>query len=270
LFRLNTPALVFVVFAVVVGTTLAGYAFGRYLRNRGEGLREPLGVLQGAMVGFVALLLAFGLSMAVGRYDARRAAVVNEANTIGTTYLRAQTLAEPVRTESLELLRTYTDGRLALSDATPGSAKFKRASAESQATQQRLWRLAGDAINAAPTGNAPRLYLETLNEMIDAHTTRVAALNNRIPESVLFLQISVSALAFGLLAMYLAMLGKATLPALLGSVMVSLLLLVIFDLDRPHRGFIIIPSAPLVAQRASMSLPPAAVAPPPLSPTTQG
>ena len=65
-----------------------------------SGLKEPLGVMQGALVGFVALLLAFGLTMAVGRYEARRNAVVLEANAIGTTYLRAQTLAnrcEPSR-----------------------------------------------------------------------------------------------------------------------------------------------------------------------------
>ena len=61
--------------------------------------------MQAALVGLVALLLAFGLTMAVGRYEARRAAVVLEANAIGTTYLRAQTLEEPMRTESLELLK---------------------------------------------------------------------------------------------------------------------------------------------------------------------
>ena len=130
--------------------------------------------------------------------------------------------------------------------------------------------LAGEAINAAPTGSAARLYLETLNEMIDADTTRVAALNNRIPDAVLYLQIIVSAFASGILAMYLAMLGRAALPALLGALMVSVLLLVIFDLDRPHRGFITIPAAPLVAQRASMDLPPAAVAPTATAPVTQG
>ena len=61
--------------------------------------------MQAALVGFVALLLAFGLTMAVGRYEARRAAVVLESNAIGTTYLRAQTLAEPMRTESLQQLK---------------------------------------------------------------------------------------------------------------------------------------------------------------------
>ena len=148
-----------------------GIWIGRTVTRRKGGLKEPLGVIQGALVGFVALLLAFGLTMAVGRYEARRNAVVVEANAIGTTYLRAQTLAEPMRTESLELLRRYGDTRIALSEAVPDSAKFEAASNASVKIQNRLWTLAGDALNTAPTASAPRLYVETLNEMIDAHTT---------------------------------------------------------------------------------------------------
>jgi hypothetical protein len=62
--------------------------------------------------------------MAVGRYDARRAAVVDDANAIGTTYLRAQTLPEPARTQSLDLLVRYTDASIALSESVPGSAEL--------------------------------------------------------------------------------------------------------------------------------------------------
>ena len=79
---------------------------GRYLREHEAKLREPFGVLQGALLGLVALVLAFGLTLAVGRYQDRRAATVDEANAIGTTYLRAQLIAEPARTRSLALLRS--------------------------------------------------------------------------------------------------------------------------------------------------------------------
>jgi hypothetical protein len=261
LFRLNTLTLTVVVTTVMVGTTLVGDALGRYLRQRGEELREPFGVVQAALVGFVALILAFGLSMAVGRYDARRAAVVDEANTIGTTYLRAQTLPEPIRSESMHLLTRYTDACLALSHTVPGTSGFRRASAEGDLIQRQLWSLAGDGLEVSPSGNASRLYVEALNDMIDEHATRVAALSNRIPDSVMFLQIGIAAFAFGVLALYLALLGRSVLPALIGAVIVALMLLVIFDLDRPHRGFITVPSAALAAERASMNLPPAAAAP---------
>ena len=86
--------------AIIFGATGVGIWIGRAVSQSRSGLREPLGITQGALVGFVALLLAFGLTMAVGRYEARRGGVVLEANAIGTTYLRAQTLREPMRTES--------------------------------------------------------------------------------------------------------------------------------------------------------------------------
>jgi len=88
-FRLTSLELGLLIFGIVLGTTLLGLAAGHGVRARADHLREPIGVLQAALLGLVALLLAFGLTMAVGRYDARRTAVVDEANAIGTTYLRA-------------------------------------------------------------------------------------------------------------------------------------------------------------------------------------
>ena len=102
--------------------------------------------------------------------------------------------------------------------------------------------------------------------MIDENTTCLAALENRIPDSVMYLQIGISAVAFGVLGLYLALLGRAVVSALIGAVMVAVLLLVIFDLDRPHRGFISVPSGPLVAQRGSM-IPPAAAEGPTVPPS---
>ena len=152
------------------------------------------------------------------RYESRRAAVVEDANRIETTYLRAQTLAEPVRSPSLDLLRRYTDTSIRLSESVPGTDGARRAQADGEVLQRELWRLAGQALDDAPTASAPRLYVETLNEMIDQQTVRVAAL-------------------------------------------VSGLLLVTFDLDRPTRGLIEVPDTPLTDLRASMALPPAAMGP---------
>src|SRR5690349_12911710 len=116
---LSSLELGLVVGAILFGATGLGISIGRVLSRRRSGFKESLGIMQGALVGFVALLLAFGLTMAVGRYQARRDAVVLEANAIGTTYLRAQTLAEPMRSQSLDLLKGYGDARIALSDSVP-------------------------------------------------------------------------------------------------------------------------------------------------------
>jgi hypothetical protein len=259
-FRLTTWELWLIIAGVVFGFVAVGYAAGRVLRTQ-ETLREPVGIVQGAFFALVGLVLAFGLTLALGRYDTRRQAVVDDADTIGTTYLRAQTLAEPMRSHSLQLLRQYTDASLELSHAVPTTAKFADAVAREDALQRRLWSLAGNALTAAPRDSAPRLYVETLNEMIDQQTVRVAALNNRIPSAVLALEVLGAAFAFGLLALYTALHGRGATTVVLAGGLVTVLLLVIFDLDRPTRGLIRVPDAPLVALHDSMKLPPAARGP---------
>ena len=260
-FRLSSFELGLMLFGIVLGTTLLGVVAGRRVRTHAETLREPFGVLQAALLGLVALILAFGLTMAVGRYDSRRAAVVAEANAIGTTYLRAQTLQEPLRTRSLDLLARYTDTSIVLSGSVPGSPAAEAAIAEGGRLQRSLWRLAGESLAGSPTDSAPRLYVETLNEMIDMQTVRVSALNNRVPTAVLLIEIVGAAVGLGLLALYLAILSKGVITVVLAAAFVSVLLLITFDLDRPTRGLVTVPDAPLVALRASMELPPAARAP---------
>ena len=245
-----------VLLLVMLGATAAGLLLGRGLAHRSEQLREPLGVLQGALIGFMGLVLAFGLSLAVERYEARRADVVAEANAIGTTYLRAQTLAEPVRTESLELLRAYTDVSTALSDTVPGSDAYERTLAESGSYQRRLWELAGRALDDSPVDSAPRLYVETLNDMFDAQSDRVYGLANRVPTAVLVLQVLGAAAAVAALALHLATFGRGVVTVLAVSLLVSVLLIVMFDLDRPHRGFIQVPSTPLEDLSVEMAAPP--------------
>ena len=260
-FRLSSLELGLVVFAIVLGTTLVGVVLGRRLRAHADALREPVGVLQAALLGLVALILAFGLTLAVGRYDARRAAVVATANAIGTTYLRAQTLREPMRTRSLDELVRYTDATIRLSRAVPGSDAARAAIADGEALQRSLWRSSGEALVGSPVDSAPRLYVETLNEMIDMQTVQVSALNNRVPTAVLAIEIVGAAVALGLLALYLAILTRGVISVVLAAALVSVLLLITFDLDRPVRGLVTVPDTPLVDLRASMELPPAAEGP---------
>jgi hypothetical protein len=260
-FSLSSWAVALIVLAIIGTATAIGYGTGRYLRHEKATLREPFGVLQGALLGVVGLVLAFGLTLAVGRYEDRRAAMVSEANAIGTTYLRAQLIAEPERTASLDLLRRYTTLAIRVSNEVPGSAAMRLTTAAEGVLQRRLWRLAGESMNAAPIASAPRLYVDSLNDMIDQQTERLSGLNNRVPNAVLWLELLGAALALGLLALYLSVLGKGLVPIATAAVLVSLLVLVTFDLDRPTRGLITIPATPLLAEKATMSLPPAAPAP---------
>ena len=181
--------------AVVLGATAFGVFLGHRARHLSDTLKEPFGVLQAALLGVVGLILAFGLSLAVTRYEDRRDAVVDEANAIGTTFLRAQTLPEPMRSRSLALLNTYTESAVNLTNYIPGSSQELATIDREEALQRRLWNVNARAVALDPVGTGPRLYEETVNEMIDAQGARVAGLNNRVPNAVLFLEILGAALA---------------------------------------------------------------------------
>ena len=182
---------------------------------------------------------------------------MHEANSIGTTYLRAQLLPEPMRTTSLELLRRYGDLAVDLADQVPFTDRFDRDVAGFGDLQRDLWAQAGAAVATDPTGTGPLRYVSTLNEMIDAHSERMASLRNRVPVPVMLLQVGGSAIAIGVLAAYLALLGRSEITALLAAGFVVVILFVSFDLDRPQRGFIEVPITALVDARAEMDLPPA-------------
>jgi hypothetical protein len=250
-------------FALVLGATGVGAFLGRRARHLSEGLKEPYGVLQGALLGVVGLLLAFGLSLAVTRYEDRRANVVTAANAIGTTYLRAQTLPEPIRSRSLGLLVSYTRNAVTVSEHVPGSSQARAAAAREAQIERRLWALAAGALNRAPLASAPKLYVETLNEMFDAETARVIALSNRVPTAVFVLELVGAAIALGLLAAYMAIAGRGEGAVVLAAVLVAFLLLVTADLDRPTRGLIRVPDTALTDQLGTMTEAPAAPAPAP-------
>ncbi len=262
-FELSTLELAIILIVLTVGATSLGAYVGRRRRHLSESLAESFGVMQGALLGVVGLILAFGLSLALSRYEDRRTAIVEEANAIGTTDLRAQTLNEPIRSESLRLLSEYTESAVRVSEYVPGSAAEDAAVDNENRLQRSLWSLAGGALADEPVASAPRLYVETLNEMFDAQTTRTAALNNQVPTAVLLLEILGGCIALAVLAAYLALVGRGIGVVMIASVLVAFLLFVTADLDRPTRGFITIPDTVLHDQLESSRQPPAAAAPQP-------
>jgi hypothetical protein len=166
-----------------------------------------------------------------------------------------------MRSRSLPLLVKYAEIQRDLTDEVPGSDAADKTIAQGSALHDQLWTIAGHSVRTDPTASAPRLFEESLNEMIDQQTVRVAGLTNRVPTEVLLLEVIGSAGAMFLVGLHVGLLGRSLTPLLLAAGLVTFLLFVTFDLDRPTRGFIEVPDAPLVALRASMNEPPA-VGPP--------
>ena len=130
---------------------LAEWGFRLGLRLHGtsdEARKGQIGTLQGAVLGLLALLLGFTFAMAVQRYDTRRDLVVQEANSIGTTFLRAAFLPEPRHTEVENLLRNYVDVRLEFYEAGNDATKIATTEQSSARIQQQLWSHAVDHVDA--------------------------------------------------------------------------------------------------------------------------
>jgi hypothetical protein len=203
--------------------------------------------LESAMFGLLALMLAFTFSMAVTRFEARRDAVLNEANAIGTTALRARLLPEPQRTETLKLLREYVQIRIEIVKGGASLAERTPAIVRSNALQEALWQQA-KAMASIDKGPVPTgLFIQSLNEMIDDQGKRLSALRNRIPDSVLFALFGIVAVA-GAFASY----GSARdaertrSPVYVMVLLVSAVIFLIMDLDRPSTGFITNNQQPMI------------------------
>ena len=147
---------------------VASIEIGRFVGVRvGKQGGENVSTLEAAVLGLLALMIGFTFAMALSRFEARRDAVVNEANAIGTTALRARLLPEPYRAEALKLLREYVQIRLDLTQRPASQTELMSAINRSNAIQEALWQQA-EAISVKDSGMVPAgLFIQTLNEMID-------------------------------------------------------------------------------------------------------
>ncbi len=225
--------------AVILLLFLAGRA-GLALRQffpalMGTEHRSDLSALQASTLGLLGLLLGFSFSMAVNRYDLRKQLEVDEANAIGTTWLRAAALDEPERTAARNVLRTYISVRSGFLDASPDPAALDQATERSTELQAELWQIATAAATLRPDG-IRGLFLASVNNSVDLSEKLTAALENRIPGIawllLLFMAASASLLT-GLSFTSRSSVLLAILPIIVGA---SLTL--ILDLDTSRTGLV--------------------------------
>ena len=228
------------IFLVGLATIVAASEIGWQIGARGGGRSGGnVSTLESAMLGLLALLIGFTFAMALSRFEARRVAVLNEANAIGTTALRARLLPESYRTDVLKLLKEYVQIRVDVVQSDPSMAEQRTVVDRSNAIQEALWQHAKAIVakdnSMVPTG----LFIQTLNEMIDDQEKRLAAFRNRVPNVVLLGLFGIAAVTGGF-AGYASGLDpkRNRLPVYIMGFLVSAVILLIFDLDRPSSGFI--------------------------------
>jgi len=231
----------------------AGEAGRRYGARRSGDDRTDIGSLEGAILGLLALMIGFTFSMALARFDDRRQAVLSEANSIGTTALRAKLLPGSIGVESLALLKQYVGLRFSVTKQS-APEELEKILGQSNEIQLKLWALAGKAAAADPGMVPTGLYINSLNEMIDDQAKRLAYFRARVPDLVLMIlyAIAVGAIGFAGFADGLANKGRQR-PVRLMAMIVALALWLIQDLDRPGSGLLGTDMQPLVDVALSLN-----------------
>jgi hypothetical protein len=252
-FFTNQWAFAVFVTAVLFGLAEVGYRIGlRLFAAHDEARRSQIGGVQGAMLGLLGLLLGFTFSMAVNRYEQRRDLVLKEANAIGTTWMRAGLLPEAHRGSVKDLLRRFTDVRIKTQAVSDDPVQLANGVRQSGEIETELWRHAEAAASAAPTP-ITATFIVTLNEMIDTDAERVTASRNAIPEAVWILLII--AASFGCLTSAYGSGAQGVRSAFTSWVLpllVTVAIVLIFDLMNTHQGVVGISQQPMLDLRQWM------------------
>jgi len=169
----------------------------RRLRQDGDAAGAGVGVVEGAVFALLGLLVAFTFSGAAARFEDRRNLVVDEANAVGTAYLRIDLLPAAAQGEMRDRFRRYLDARLAVYRALPDLKAANEHLASSNRMQQEIW--AQSVAESADSQSARMLLLPALNEMFDITTKRTMAAQAH-PPLVVFGLLFVFALCAALLA----------------------------------------------------------------------
>ncbi len=226
---------------------------GRNRSSKSDASKEQASSVQASLLGLLALLLGFTFSLSLGRYDQRSAEVVTEANAIGTAWLRTDLLSDARSEQAKRLLKDYADLRVEATRVTAADDGQRTALiAEAETVFAALWQVAVDETRELPNP-VTMSFVASLNDMIDALSSRDAAVKRHVPELVLFL-------LFGTFIMLGGVVGYSSsianvhpgMPVYAMMMLIVVLVFLIIDLDRPRRGLIEVDQSKLVETVAAM------------------
>ncbi|WP_066740148.1 hypothetical protein [Cupriavidus sp. D384] len=230
------PGLLFVLLLVLMGVATAiGALVMRRMRPLASDGRDDFNIIQGATLTLLALLIGFTLSMAVGRYDQRKNLEEEEANAVGTEYLRAELLER--NSDAIKaLLARYLEQRIRYYQ-TRDHRQLDRIEAETSQIEDEMWKLVRGAAREAPNP-ITALVVAGMNDVINSQGYTEAAWRNHIPLAAWGLMIII-AFCSSLMQGYGARTESTKIVLLLVvPLTVSLSLALIADIDSPRGGLI--------------------------------
>jgi hypothetical protein len=237
MYLLNHPiGLFFVVAVVLLLAHECGFRLRVLAKNRDDKEWEKqVHDTRNQIAVLLSLLIGFAMAMALSRFDERKQLVIDEANAIGTAYLRASMQAEPIRSTAPALLRDYVDSRIAIFGSAAEEDERNSAAQHSRKIQDQLWSDVTTQAQQSPTPIVA-IYVSALNDMIDLDGKRVAARLNRIPLDIWMLLGTLSILTSVVIGY--GQRRRAALATFVPVLMVAIAVSLIADLDSPVTGLI--------------------------------
>jgi hypothetical protein len=236
--------------AILLLAVEAGYRIG--LKNRRSGAEERIkargDATLGAMLALLGLMLAFTYAFSLSRSDMRKQAIVDEANAIGTAFLRADLAAEPARSELRNRILDYARTRIVHPEMVSTHEKLMEVVVRSEVAQAKLWPATKRMVEAGDPDPIKASIVVAINEVLDAHAKRIAVVFDRLPFIVFALLVLVAAASLAVAAHNAGINGKMSRWRMsIFALVLAALMLVILDFDQGRRGFIQITDRPLEA-----------------------
>jgi hypothetical protein len=227
--------------------------WGGWWRGRRHQKEEPSapGIkFNDASIALLGLLLGFTFSMSLARHEQRRLMVVTDSNAIGDFSTCVSLLKEPVRSQLQAVLRRYIEHRLALVHTGLDEEKLQ----EIQTMQNQMQALVKQAVDAGTPVTVP--LVNTLNEVTSSHASRLSALRDRLPASIVALLVLTAIISMVLMGRHQGSSGNLHLGGTMGFVvLVCVTVWVILDLNQPHRGVIQVSQEPMERLLSGMGKP---------------
>ncbi len=215
----------------------AGYRFGIFRQKKVQNKEEPaLNSMVGAALALMAFLLAFEMSIAVNRFDTRRLLVVDEANAIGTAFLRAGYLPEPYPNEIHSLLGDLVDLRVQALKTSNLKGNFS----QTADVISLVWEKTQKIVEENPARVEITAFMDAINEVINVTNARnMAVLTSRLPPTIILALYLVAILSIMMVGYQHSYAGKRNLFSIVVLILIfTVVMMLIVDLDRPREGLL--------------------------------
>lgn len=243
-----------IMLAVLLMMLEAGYRIG--LKRRNSWLETETGggtLALSSMFALLGLILAFTYASGVSRFEARKVAVIEEANALETAFLRAGLIAEPGSTALQEAIFNYAKTRVVTKGHRISNAEGEEILKNTLQAQDQLWPTLEKALLQAKPGAIEGGLVAAMNNVLDMHTVRLAAVLDKLPTAVIWMLVFISSTTIAVTGFNAGLSGKISRwrTTALALTIIGVMLMII-DFDRPRDGFIQVSNYSLNAIVAEM------------------